>query len=128
MASGDIDNDGKIDVVVSSVDGPAWILRNETATPNHWISLSLVGTKSNRDGIGARVKIVTDAGAQYATVTTASSYQSSSDKRLHFGIGVSASVKQIEIIWPSGAVQTLKDTKADQFLSVTEVLPTPAKQ
>jgi hypothetical protein len=123
MASGDINNDGKVDVVVASTDGPAWVLRNDTSTPNHWISLSLVGTKSNRDGIGARVKIVTDAGEQFAMVTTASSYQSSSDKRLHFGLGASISIKLIEITLPSRMVQTLNDTKADQFLTVTESVP-----
>jgi enediyne biosynthesis protein E4 len=120
LAIGDIDNDGKVDVVVTSTDGPAWILRNQTADTNHWISLDLVGAKSNRDGIGARVKIVTDAGEQYATVSTAGSYQSASDKRVHFGVGASTSIKLIEITWPSRIVQLLKDTKADQFLTVTE--------
>jgi hypothetical protein len=120
MAIGDIYNDGQVDVAVTSVDGPAWILRNQTATTNHWISLNLVGVKSNRDGIGARVKIVTEAGEQYATVTTAGSYQSSSDKRLHFGLGSSTSIKLVEITWPSRTVQTLKDVKVDQFLTVTE--------
>lgn len=120
MAVGDINNDGKVDAVVMENDGPARVLMNETATANHWISLGLVGTKSNRDGIGARVKIVTDAGEQYATVTTASSYQSSGDKRLHFGLGTASSIKLIEITWPSRIVQTLKDIKADQFLSVKE--------
>jgi enediyne biosynthesis protein E4 len=127
MAIGDIYNNGKVDVVVTSINGPAWVLKNETPTPNHWISLTLVGTKSNRDGIGARVKIVTDSGDQYGTVTTAGSYESSSDKRLHFGIGASTSIRLIEISWPSGIVQTLKDTKADQFVSVTEALPSPTK-
>jgi hypothetical protein len=120
MAIGDMNNDGKVDVVVTSTDGPAWILRNDTPTANHWISLSLVGVKSNRDGIGARVKIVTERDEQYSSVTTAGSYQSSSDKRVHFGVGASTSIKLIEITWPSRMVQTLKDTKADQFLTVTE--------
>lgn len=120
LATGDINNDGRVDAVVSTNDGPAHVLMNETPTSNHWILLNLVGTKSNRDGIGARVKIVTDAGEQYATVTTASSYQSSSDKRLHFGLGAATSIKLIEITWPSRTVQTLKDTKADQILTVTE--------
>jgi hypothetical protein len=125
MASGDIHNHGKVDVVVASTDGPAWVLQNETATPNHWISLNLVGVKSNRDGIGARVKLVTDGGEQYATVTTAGSYQSSSDKRLHFGLGASTWIRRIEITWPSRIVQILKDSKADQFLTVTESVSSP---
>jgi hypothetical protein len=120
MAIGDIDNDGRIDAVVTSLNGPAWVLHNETPTHNHWITLKLVGVKSNRDGIGAQVRISTPAAEQYATVTTASSYQSSSDKRVHFGLGSATSVTRAEIRWPSGIVQILKDLKADQILTVTE--------
>jgi hypothetical protein len=123
MAVGDIDHDGKLDVVVTSNDGPAWVLRNETPSHNHWITLKLVGVKSNRDGIGAQVKVSTAAGAQYATATTAGSYESSGDKRVHFGLGPAASVAKIEIRWPSGIVQTLSDVKADQILAVTEIVP-----
>jgi hypothetical protein len=126
MAIGDIDNDGKLDVVVTENDGPAWVLRNNTPTGNHWITLKLVGVKSNRDGIGARIKITTTAGDQYATVTTASSYQSSSDKRVHFGLGSASGVSQVEIYWPSGCVQVLKNLPADKILTVTEE-STPAK-
>jgi hypothetical protein len=120
LATGDIDNDGREDVVVSSNNGPAWVLMNRTETQNHWITLKLVGVKTNRDGIGARVKISTATGDQYATVTTGGSYQSSSDKRVHFGLGSAAAVARIEISWPSGIHQTLRDVKADQFLTVTE--------
>src|SRR5260370_10234778 len=87
LATGDLDNDGRIDAVVSTNDGPAHVIRNETKTENHWLTLKLVGHKSNRDAIGAVVKIVTPKGSQYATVSTASSYLSSSDKRVHFGLG-----------------------------------------
>jgi hypothetical protein len=124
LAVGDIDNDGRLDVVITSNDGQAWVLRNETSTHNHWITLKLVGVKSNRDGIGAQVEIGTDAGKQYATVTTASSYESSSDPRVHFGLGNAQSVNLLRIRWPSGVIQTLKDVKADQFLAVTEPVPT----
>jgi enediyne biosynthesis protein E4 len=120
MATGDIDNDGKIDVIVTSNDGPAWVLHNDTATRNHWITLKLVGVKSNKDGIGAQIKLTTPAGNQYATVTTAGSYQSSSDKRSHFGLGSASVVTQVEIRWPSGVVQVLKNIEADQTLAVTE--------
>ena len=120
MATGDINNDGRVDAVLSSLNGPAWVLLNQTPTSNHWITLLLVGTKSNRDAIGAQVRIATTAGDQFATVTTTSSYQSSSDKRLHFGLGTAQSVKEIEIRWPSGQRQMLKDVKADQILTVTE--------
>ncbi len=120
LATGDIDNDGRLDVVMTSNDGPVWVLKNETATQNHWITLKLVGTKSNRDGIGAQIEISTDAGDQYATVTTAGSYQSSSDVRVHFGLGKNASVKLLHIRWPSGIIQDLKNVTANQILTVTE--------
>jgi hypothetical protein len=120
MAIGDIDNDGKVDVVVTENDGPAWILRNKTPTHNHWISFQLTGVKSNRDGIGARIKVTTAAGSQYATVTTAGSYQSSGDKRAHFGLGSATLVREAAITWPSGITQVLKDLPADQILIVTE--------
>jgi enediyne biosynthesis protein E4 len=120
LATGDINNDGKLDVVVTSNDGPAWVLLNQTESSNHWITLNLVGTKSNRDGIGAQVKISTVNGDQFATVTTSSSYQSSSDKRVHFGLGAADSVGVIEIRWPSGIPQLIKGAKADQILKITE--------
>jgi enediyne biosynthesis protein E4 len=120
LATGDINNDGRDDVVITSNNGPAWALMNETETHNHWINLKLVGVKSNRDAIGASIKISTDAGDQFATVTTSSSYQSSSDKRVHFGLGSAVSVNRIEISWPSGIHQMLTGAKADQFLTITE--------
>lgn len=123
LATGDINNDGKLDVVVTSNDGPAWVLLNQTESSNHWVTLYLVGTKSNRDGIGAQVRISTTSGDQFATVTTSSSYQSSSDKRVHFGLGTAASIREIEIRWPSGIRQIIKDAKADQIVKITE----PAK-
>ena len=120
LAIGDLDNDGRLDAVVSTNDGPVHILHNETPTQNHWLLLNLVGHKSNRDGIGAEVSLMTKAGSQYATVTTASSYQSSSDKRVHFGLGKEDVAMRIEIRWPSGITQILKDVKADQILQIDE--------
>jgi enediyne biosynthesis protein E4 len=120
LAVGDIDNDGRIDAVVSTNDGPAYVIHNETNTFNHWLTLKLIGHKSNRDAIGAVVKIVTPAGARYATVTTASSYLSSSDKRVHFGLGTSTAAQTIEIHWPSGMRQVLEDVHAGQVLQVDE--------
>jgi hypothetical protein len=126
MAIGDIDNDGRADAVVTSNDGPVYILHNETPTQNHWLTLKLVGHKSNRDAIGAEVKVMTANGAQFATVSTAGSYLSSSDKRVHFGLGGEAAAQSIEIRWPSGILQTLKNVHADQILEVDEPLPPAA--
>jgi enediyne biosynthesis protein E4 len=120
LATGDVDNDGRIDAVVSTNDGPAYIIHNETKTDNHWLTLKLVGHRSNRDAIGTAVKLVTSKGAQYATVTTASSYLSSSDKRVHFGLGPEVAAQTIEVRWPSGIRQTLKDVHADRILQIDE--------
>jgi hypothetical protein len=123
LAIGDIDNDGRLDAVVTTNDGPAYVLHNEITTSNHWLLLKLVGHKSNRDAIGAQVKIVTGDGPQYAMVTTAGSYLSSGDKRVHFGLGKQPQVSTIEIRWPSGITQTLKDVRADQILQIDEPVP-----
>ena len=120
LAIGDLDNDGRLDVVVTTNDGAAHVLRNETPSSNHWLLLKLVGHRSNRDAIGAEVKIATATGSQFATVTTAGSYLSSSDKRVHFGLGGETKVPTVEIRWPSGIVQTLHDVRGDQILEVDE--------
>jgi hypothetical protein len=127
LAIGDLDNDGRLDAVVTTNDGPIHILHNETQTQNHWILLKLVGHKSNRDAIGAEVTVVTASGLQSATVSTAGSYLSASDKRVHFGLGRDNVAQRIEIRWPSGIRQTLKDVSADQILQIEEpVSSTPA--
>jgi hypothetical protein len=105
------------------LNGPAEIWTNRSPGPNHWLILKLVGVKSNRDGLGTKVKITTSAGAQYNQATTAVSYNSSSDKRIHFGVGQAALVDTIELTWPSGIKQMLKNVKADQILTVTEPAP-----
>jgi enediyne biosynthesis protein E4 len=120
LAIGDIDNDGRLDAVVTNNDGPAYVLHNEIPTQDHWLTLKLVGHKSNCDGIGAEVKLVTAAGQQFATVSTAGSYLSSRDKRVHFGLGGEARALNVEIRWPSGLVQALKDVRADQILQIDE--------
>jgi enediyne biosynthesis protein E4 len=120
MAIGDIDNDGRVDAVVTTNDGPLYVLHNATPTPNHWLILKLVGHRSNRDAIGAVVRVVAGRVTQVATVTTASSYLSSSDKRLHFGLGTETAAATIEIRWPSGIRQTLKNVRGDQILQVDE--------
>jgi hypothetical protein len=120
-AFGDLNNDGKIDVVVSAIGGPAELLYNTSSGSNHWILMETIGVKSNRDGIGTRIKITAESGAvQYNHVTTAGSYASSSDRRVHFGLGRDARIKEIELRWPSGTIQVLRNVKADQMLRVTE--------
>ena len=120
LALEDIDNDGRIDAVVTTNDGPPHVLHNETANPNHWLSLKLVGHRSNRDAVGAEVKLTTSKGPQFATLSTSGSYLSSKDKRVHFGLGNDVSAKSVEIHWPSGIVQTLNDVRGDQILVVDE--------
>jgi hypothetical protein len=120
LAFGDLDGDGRIDVVVTALarDAEIWMNRSEKA--GHWLDIALHGTKSNRDGIGARIKVVTKSGAQYNHMTTSVGYASSSDGPVHFGLGENHSADVIEIHWPSGTVQTLTDVPADQVLKVTE--------
>lgn len=126
LAVGDLDNDGRVDAVVTTNDGPAHVLHNETATGNHWLTLSLVGHRSNRDGIGAEIRVTTSAGTQMETVSTASSYLSSNDKRAHFGLGKDATASKVEIHWPSGTVQTLTDVKGNRLVQVDEPSQPPA--
>src|SRR5438552_910118 len=120
-AFGDLDNDGRIDVVLSVLNGPAKILHNVSDNANHWILLRLVGTKSNRMGIGAQIRLVAQNGSvQWNEATTAVGYASSSDPRVHFGLGQNKRISSIEIRWPSGITQALRDVIADQVLTVKE--------
>jgi len=120
LARGDFNNDGRLDVVVTTNDGPAWLIRNVTPTDNHWIILLLVGHRSNRDAIGAVIKLTTSMGSQWWTVSTGGSYCSSSDKRAHFGLGPDTEAASIEIQWPSGIRQTLHRVTGDRILRVDE--------
>jgi enediyne biosynthesis protein E4 len=118
---GDLDNDGDIDAVISTCGGPAYILRNDGGSRNNWITLGLRGTKSNRDAIGARVKLTANSGkVQYGMVTTTGSYQSAFDKRLYFGLGQEKGVRSLEIIWPSGAQQRVEKPPINKLLAIIE--------
>ncbi|HEY4762398.1 MAG TPA: CRTAC1 family protein [Candidatus Sulfotelmatobacter sp.] len=121
VAFGDLFNDGRMDAVVTVLGGTVEILRNLSETGNHWILLKLVGTKSNRMGIGAQIHITTEDGAsQWNEVTTAVGYTASSDSRVHFGLGKNRLIKDVEIRWPSGIKQVLHEVASDQILTVEE--------
>lgn len=113
-AFGDLNNDGWVDVVVSSLGGPPRILMNRGGS-KHWLVIDLRGTRSNRDGLGAKVRV----NGQTRFATTAGSYLSANDKRLHFGLGESA-VATVDVWWPSGVRQTLEEVRANQFLEIRE--------
>ena len=119
-AFGDLNNDGKVDVVVTVLNGPPEIFMNRTESEHHWIILKLVGVKDNRDGLGTKVKITTAHGSQYNEATTALSYNSSSDKRVHFGLSEDPVIDRIELSWPTGVKQILRSVKADQVLTIRE--------
>jgi hypothetical protein len=120
----DLNNDGFMDLVVSSLGQRPRILMNNAVVKNHWILFHLRGTRSNRDAIGAKIKVVTASGrALYNHVTSSVGFMSSSDKRAHFGLGTESKLQYVEIHWPSGIVQRLDRPAADQILKVEE----PAK-
>jgi hypothetical protein len=124
VAFGDVDNDGRVDAVVTVLNGKAKYLHNVSRNGNHWILLKLAGTQSNRMGIGAQIRVTAENGSkQYNQVTTAVGYACSSDPRVHFGLGKSKEIREIDIKWPSQVHQVLRDVGADQVLTVTE----PAK-
>jgi hypothetical protein len=120
-AFGDLNNDGFMDMAVECLEGKSLVLRNQGHNANHWLLINTVGKVSNRDGIGAVIRLVAGSGMeQYAMVKTSGSYFSASDKRVHFGLGSDKNVKLLEITWPSGIVQRLRDIPADQILTITE--------
>jgi len=120
-AFGDIDNDGRLDAVVTVLNGPVKLFRNVTPNGNHWLLLRLEGRRSNRMGLGAAVRLNTPAGRTlYNHATTSTGYAASSDVRVHFGLGKEASARRIEIRWPSGARQVLENVAADRVIPVSE--------
>jgi len=119
-AFGDLDGDGRVDVVVTSLDGNAEVWMNRSANSGHWLDIVLRGVKSNRDGMGARIELVSKSGAQFNHMTTSVGYASSSDGPVHFGLGKDSVADLVEIRWPSGVVQALRDVAADRVVRVTE--------
>jgi hypothetical protein len=109
-----------MDVVVEDLTGKPMLLRNSGVTGRHWVSFELQGTKSNRLAIGARVKMVAGGMTQTEEIHSGGSYLSQSDLRVHFGLGAATKIESVEIRWPSGKVEMLKDLAADRFYAVLE--------
>ena len=137
LAVGDLFNDGNMDVVISDIDGSPMILRNHGIPGRHWVSFELAGSKSNRLALNARVKIVAGGVTQTEEVHSGGSYLSQNDLRVHFGLGAASRIEAVEIRWPSGKTDLLKDLDADEFYSVLEgqgivpsgkIRPAPAKK
>jgi hypothetical protein len=116
----DYDNDGKVDVFMVNLGAQGYLLHNVSPDGNHWIAFKLVGHKSNRDGIGARIEVTTAGRKQQAERVAGSGYLSQDDARVHFGLGAAAKVDQVTIRWPSGKVQTLQGLAADRVVTVEE--------
>lgn len=117
---GDYDNDGDMDVLVMNLNDQCRFLRNNRGNENNWLLIKLTGTSSNRDGIGTRIKISADGTEQIAQKKSTTGYLSQNDPRIHFGLAKSDTVDTIEIIWPSGKIQTLENVKSNQILEITE--------
>jgi hypothetical protein len=119
-AFGDINNDGRLDVVVFNADAPPSVFINETKNPNHRVLFQLTGTKSNRGAVGARVRLTTLKMAQIGEVRAGGSYNSTSDRRLHFGLGSEATMNKIEVVWPDGLQQNFSEVPADAIYEIRE--------
>jgi hypothetical protein len=119
-AFGDFDNDGDVDVVINPVNDSPALLRTDSATNNNWISIKLIGAKSNRDGVGSRIKVTAGDRTRIDEVRSGGSYYSQNDMRVHFGLGKAAKAQTVEVLWPSGVVDTLNDVAAGQFIFIKE--------
>ncbi len=119
-AFGDFNNDGRVDIVTTNLNAKPELLMNRSQNLQHWLIVKLIGSQSNRDGLGAQLKITAGKITQYNHATTSVGYSSASDKRVYFGLGTNAMIDRLEITWPSGTQQTLSKIKADQILVVKE--------
>ena len=116
----DYDNDGKVDVFMVNLGGPGYLLHNVSPGVNHWLAIKLVGRKSNRDGIGAKIEVSAGGRKQQAERGAGSGYLSQDDARVHFGLGGAGKADTVTITWPSGKIQTLRDVAADRVITVEE--------
>src|SRR5262249_40984679 len=119
-AAGDFDNDGRVDLLVTNLGDAPSLLRNLRTPTGNSIKIALVGTRSNRDGLGAQIEVTTKAGTQHAEARANSSYESASDPRVHFGLGSATRVEVITVRWPSGVTDTVRGEKASQLLVIKE--------
>lgn len=124
---GDLDNDGALDIIITNLDEPPTLLWNRVRPKLNFLTLTLTGTESNRDAVGARVRLRTGSQWQLREVHSGDSYLGSHDPRLHFGLGKAAQVDEIQIRWPSGATSVLHDVRANQFITLREPAPEPAE-
>jgi hypothetical protein len=120
LAAGDFDNDGDLDLLVSNNGQPPQLLRNDGGNANHWLEVLLIGTRSNRDGVGAHLKVTAGDLVQYDERKGGMSYQSAQDPRLQFGLGKRTTVDDLEIRWPSGTVTRLEKIPCDQIIAIEE--------
>ena len=127
-AFADFNDDGLVDIVVSALDEGPTLLMNQTAAGNHWLTVRLAGTGSNRYGVGARVEVSANSLKQTREVKAGASYGSSNDPRVHFGIGRSTAVKEVRVVWPSGKVSKLVDVAADRVVTIREQEHTEERQ
>ncbi len=120
LAVGDFDNDGDSDLLLIDVGEAPVLLRNDGGNRNHWLGISLIGTTSNRDGIGAKVTVTAGGRRRTKQRLGGTSYCSASDPRLLFGLGGSALIGEVEVRWPSGQISTLKNINANRYLTIKE--------
>ena len=119
-AFGDLNNDGAVDVVIGNCGGPAELWMNRAAQGQSWLLVNLVGTRSNRDGVGARLRLETGGNKLHRQKSGGGSYLSAHDGRVHFGLGKAGKAESLEVIWPSGRIQVLRDIAVNRVITVTE--------
>ncbi len=120
LATADYDNDGDLDIVTNNRGDYPSLLRNDGGNANHWLTVLLIGTKSNRDGIGASLKLISEGFVHVEQAKGGMSYMSASDPRIHFGLGKRTKIESLEITWPSGQVDRLTNLAIDQIIAVKE--------